>query len=387
VSEYEGREQSLVKHIVLRKYLGRFAHIIFSWKPAITYVDCFSGPWQVKTADFSDSSFAIALDEMRKARETWRQKRPNRQIRCFFLEKDKKAYRKLQAFAQSVQDAEIATKNAKLEDAVNDILDFVDKGGPDSFPFFLIDPTGWTGFELDVIEPLLKRQPAEVLVNLMTSFIRRFIKSPDLDTNRSFERTFGRYRPKLAALQGLSEEDLDDAIVDAYCKLVHETGSYPYVSSAIILDPEIDSTHYRLIYATRNLKGIEAFKQAEQSAMPIQEEVRAQIRGKKLDSKGPLLFPPASMGRPQHYDSLRDRYSQRARHAAVSMIKATPEVSYDDIFAAALAYPAVWESDIKRWVREWHLANQIELIGLKGGSRTPKHSCGIRLRRLKNIEA
>lgn len=53
---YAGREQTLVKHLILGKYLERFAHIIGSHWNSITYVDCFSGPWNVKSDNLSDSS-------------------------------------------------------------------------------------------------------------------------------------------------------------------------------------------------------------------------------------------------------------------------------------------------------------------------------------------
>ncbi|GEM_PF-3928594 len=43
---YVGREQTLVKHTILRAYLRRFAIIVGSWADSITYVHCFSGPWR-----------------------------------------------------------------------------------------------------------------------------------------------------------------------------------------------------------------------------------------------------------------------------------------------------------------------------------------------------
>src|SRR5438128_3050039 len=92
---YAGREQTLVKHLILAKYLERFAHIIgFRWN-SITYVDCFSGPWNVRSDDLKDSSFSIALEELRKAKETHRLKGKNLNLRCFFLEKDPSAYARL----------------------------------------------------------------------------------------------------------------------------------------------------------------------------------------------------------------------------------------------------------------------------------------------------
>jgi hypothetical protein len=48
---YIGREQTLVKHIILKHYLERFA-IIVGWHwDTLTYVDCFSGPWNVQSDD------------------------------------------------------------------------------------------------------------------------------------------------------------------------------------------------------------------------------------------------------------------------------------------------------------------------------------------------
>src|SRR5688500_7998674 len=113
MSAYEGREQSRAKHEILRGYLGRFAHIIGTWKGTITYVDCFSGPWDVQNPDLSDSSFAIAVEELRKARETLREQRGRSlKLRCFFLEERKSSYERLAKYAADNGDVEIRTKNA-----------------------------------------------------------------------------------------------------------------------------------------------------------------------------------------------------------------------------------------------------------------------------------
>jgi three-Cys-motif partner protein len=114
---YEGREQTLVKHYILGKYLERFAHIIGSRWGTINYVDCFAGPWNVRSDQFEDSSFYIALRELRKARATHRAKGRNVSLRCFFLEKDTNAYQELKQFADGVADVAVQTKNAELESA------------------------------------------------------------------------------------------------------------------------------------------------------------------------------------------------------------------------------------------------------------------------------
>src|SRR5215510_13218265 len=122
---YIGREQTLVKHLILQRYLGRFAHIIgFLWN-SITYVDCFSGPWNVRSDDLKDSSFSIALEELRKARETHRRLGREIGLRCFFLEKEKGPYQRLKEFSDRVTDLEVITCNKELESAIGEILGFV----------------------------------------------------------------------------------------------------------------------------------------------------------------------------------------------------------------------------------------------------------------------
>ena len=269
---YTGREQTLVKHIILKHYLERFAIIVGSHWDTLTYVDCFSGPWKVKSEKFEDSSFAIALEQLRKARDVHKERTGKTlKLRCFFLEKTPFAYAKLKQFAGEIDDVLIVTKNKKLENATQDILKFVQEGGPTSFHFIFIDPTGWSGFAMETIAPLLRLNPGEVLINFMTEHIRRFIESPQRQTQESFIKLFGsgQFKDKL---KGLDEKDREDAIVTAYSECVKRVGVFRYTSSAIVLHPKKNRTHFHLIYATRDLKGIQVFKEAEKKAMPVMEK-------------------------------------------------------------------------------------------------------------------
>ncbi|HJT78372.1 MAG TPA: three-Cys-motif partner protein TcmP, partial [Gemmataceae bacterium] len=133
---YSGREQTQIKHFILRKYLERFAHIIGSRWNTITYVDCFSGPWKAQAEGFEDTSFAIALEELRKARKTYEERGKSIQLRALFLERDPASYAKLREFADGVKDVTVETRNSELAGAVGDVLDFVKRGGRSSFPFF-----------------------------------------------------------------------------------------------------------------------------------------------------------------------------------------------------------------------------------------------------------
>ncbi len=378
---YAGREQTLVKHVILQQYLERFAIIVGKYKDTITYVDCFSGPWNAQSEDFKDSSFAIALDQLRKARRV-HQDRTGRKLRlrCFFLESNRSAFTKLRQFTEKITDVEIEPQNKKLEDAIPLILEFVTKGGSQSFPFIFIDPTGWTGFGMDTIAPLLKFDPGEVLINFMTGHIRRFIDYPEEVNQQSFVRLFGsdEFREKV---QGLAQHEREDAAVDEYIRNVKITGNFPYVCAAIVLHPEIDRTAFHLIYATRSLAGVEVFKDAEKRAMAVMEKARAQAKQRKREEKSRQteLYSGEILHDPNYYTSLRVRYLIRSNQAVLNLLRKRNEVPYDQVWALTLSFPLSWESDLKEWIRSWFTEGLLTITGLKTRQRVPQRGQGIAL--------
>jgi len=79
LADYAGREQSYVKHVFLERYLEALIFKTASVYNHIVYVDGFAGPWQSANERFEDTSFGIALNALRRAKETW--KRGNRNVR------------------------------------------------------------------------------------------------------------------------------------------------------------------------------------------------------------------------------------------------------------------------------------------------------------------
>lgn len=382
---YADREQTLVKHFILEHYLELFAHIVGSAWDALTYIDCFAGPWNARSARLEDSSFALALAQLRAARTNLAdlklaRGRPPLELRCFFLEKDAAAFAKLREFANNVQDAEIATKHGTLEESVDEIVAFVAKRQNVAFPFVFVDPTGWTGFRLDVIEPLLKLRPGEVLVNFMTKDVVRFVETPNAAIRKSFDGLFGPidYRDRI---EGLVGQDREDELVRCYRDAIRKTGGYDYVCPAIVLHPQIDRTHFHLLYATRNAKGVEVFKQVEKKAMGVMETARgeAQKRG-RVQRTGQLeLLGADQMHDTQHYDALRERHLVAAKVNVEQLLQTRRTVRFDDAWITALSHPLVWESDVKAWIAEWTKASKVTVTGLKPSERVPKRESGHRL--------
>ena len=179
MTAYIDREQTQAKHFILRRYLQALAFkVLHGWD--ITYVDGFSGPWESKTEDFSDTSFMIAIDVLKDAQarilaETGKR----RHISCFFSENDPAAYKQLEEAVaphnKPNEGFEVQTFCGKFEDAVPKIQAAI--GG--AFPLIFIDPTGWTGYPFEKIKPIFGSAKCEVLINFMYGHISRFVTSQD----------------------------------------------------------------------------------------------------------------------------------------------------------------------------------------------------------------
>ncbi len=374
-SLYEGREQTLVKHRILQRYLQRFARIIGSWSDSITYIDCFAGPWMSRSDSHEDASFAIAVNELRAARDDLARQKPERpaiKLRCFFMEKDKSSFERLCEYVDQISDIEIEKKNAEFEESIDAIRKFVRSSKTPTFPFFFIDPTGWTGFRLNIIQPLLEMKPGEVLINFMTEHIRRFVDSPDPATQESFVGLFGddSFREHVA---GLKYEERDDACVTKYMQAVQAKGRFDFASSAVVLHPEKDRSHFHLIYLTRDRRGIEVFKEAERKSMEDMEAARARAQQRKRvqKTKQKEMFSGDDVTS-THFENLRERYTSQAKAALLEQLKTMGVVEYDVAWSNALRLSLVWESDLKSWIDDWRKSGNIQLRGMKPNQRVPK---------------
>lgn len=376
---YKGREQTGVKHLFLSEYLQRFGPIIGSWCSTITYVDCFSGPWQQKSEELKDTSFSIALQELQRARALQLAKTGRAlKLRAFFVEKDAAAYSRLREFAERASrevSVEIETRHDALENRIGDIVKFVRAGQSKNFPFMFIDPTGWTGFGLTAIEPLLKLDPGEVLVNFMTGHIRRLVEHPEEGQQEGFESLYGRARCArvLERVRGTSGLVRENVLVSEYMGAIRETGKFAYVSAAVVLNPGLDRTHFHLIYATRHLKGLEVFKRAESKAMKAMQQARSDVGDRRQDNtQGAFDFRREIPKQDAYYQELRGHYVERAKERVLALIKESRGVSYDTVYARALAIPLTFESDLKGWIKEWVAKREVEVKGLVGREKSPK---------------
>ncbi|MEO1243720.1 MAG: three-Cys-motif partner protein TcmP [Pseudomonadota bacterium] len=372
-SAYEGREQTYVKHFVLEKYLERVAYNILSFSNEFVYVDGFSGPWKSKADRFEDTSFHIATETLREIRDGLKQppRRKNVSCRCMFIEKEAKPYADLSKVVGEIKDIPIELIHGSFEDNVQKICDFVGQ----KFSLIFIDPTGWQGFPLDKITPLLNLR-GEVLINFMSDFINRFLEDPRPEIAATFNALFGDEwfdEWKLLTEGGLSREA---AAIEVYKRRLKQAGNFEYVTSTRILKPTADRSYFYLIYGTRHWKGIQEFRAVEKKTVDEQERVR---NAAKYESRVASSGQESMFGREvmefsnKSYQDERETQLQRGRDSLDKVLSEHPKgILYENLLGHVLETPLVWESDLKTWIAEKRKLREISIPDWTARQRLPK---------------
>ncbi|MGB7436028.1 MAG: three-Cys-motif partner protein TcmP [Candidatus Acidiferrum sp.] len=373
-SPYEDREQTEVKHRILERYLEAFIPIVGDWANDITYIDCLAGPWESVDPVLADTSFARAIKVIRSTRQVLSERGKHPSLRCLLIENNPSRFQQLEQYSKDVTDVEVCARNWDFMDHVQDVVRFAREGGKGSFPFVFIDPTGWKPLQIDVISPILHLNPGEVLINLMTSWMKRFLS----DESKQWNRLVGSDLASLLSLEGDARED---QLVSSYASNVRRTGAFQYVCSMPVMKADQDTFHYHVIYGTRHPKGVEVFKKTEEYVIPFMHEVRAQAQQRrKFAQDGQYSFlGPQAFYRETRFSRFRTKNLELARAEVRTLLESRRTVGYDDAWLTAMQYSTVTESDIRDWLNDWRSQGMLEIKNLPPKSRVPRRGYGVDL--------
>ncbi len=240
--EYEGREQTYLKHRVLDEYLvawamkrgsrGRFESV------RLWYVDCFAGPWRAQDEGLSDTSVCIGLTALETAAERWRKDGADVTVSAIFVEKNAGAFERLREYLGGRRGRVRAVAlNSEFGDAVQEINQLIGRDPA----FLFVDPTGWKGAAMRFIAPLAEVQGRDVLINVMFNHINRF---------KNDRREF--LREQLREFFGLSDRDVpvgltEDALFALYRAQLRAQCKTRYAADLAIPHPMNDRTWFRLV--------------------------------------------------------------------------------------------------------------------------------------------
>ena len=368
---YRGREQTYLKHFFLEKYLERVAWNILSFRDEFVYVDGFSGPWKSEDEALEDTSFMIALNQLRKVRQGLKERGRNVRMRCFFNDNDQPAYNELAKAVSAIDDIEIKALCRDFEDVVPEIVNYVGR----SFSLTFIDPTGWTGFGLQKIESLLELR-GEAIVNFMFDHVNRFLDDPTPKIAATFDPLFGGPAWHLVVEHRVQAgHSREDAILHVYRERLRKFGKFRHVTSTRILKPLADRSYFHLVYGTRHWKGLVEYRAVEKKVIDEQERVRGVAKTthqvertgqSELFGIGDEKLGPRLSGEERNKEL-------SAAHAKLREILSTHgSCKYETLIGEILEIPLVWKTDLDSWLTTLRKDGHIEIPDLKGRQRTPK---------------
>ena len=371
LSAYEGREQAYVKHCLLEEYLPAWGYKISSAWDSLVFVDAFAGPWQLTTATFDDSSFGVAVDALKLVylgqRDHWSR---NVQVLSVLVADTEAKARQLREFGtnRSISGFRIEAVCGKFEDRIQEISELIGRSSKNPFKFVFLDPKGWKDIPMEKLRPFLRGRSGEVLVNLMTSDITRFLDEPP--KAESYIRLFGRPEV-LEILRDTPAAERGERAVQEYCKSLKQLCDFRYVSSAVIFEPDREEVKYFLVFATNHPDGVKVFKAAEINAARIQDAVRDELAVRR---SGQLeMFDTVQVPRSRVRLERREKYRDRAFAKVAQLLLANESgegIAYRDVLMEALAFPLVTPDDLKEWIKKLHPTVELVLEGA-GRRREP----------------
>jgi three-Cys-motif partner protein len=370
-AEYQGREQSYLKHRVLKEYLLEWGIKLGSVarqgrSVRLCYVDCFAGPWEAKDASFADTSIALGLDALEAAVSTWRSQGFSIEVDAYFVEKDKDSFAALQQIL-ACRTGTVRTQALRGEfgEHVNTIRTRL---GQDP-AFIFVDPTGWKGAEIHRIAPLLADgKMRDVLVNVMFNHINRFKDDPRQFLRKQMREFFGLEDRDMPS--GLSEEDL----FVLYRKQIKLHCGIAYAADLSIPHPTMSRTKFRLVVGGKSSAVLEVFRRVEKNvigreAAVVREQAARQAKEARTGQLSLLAAPPVT---DQHYESFHARALEQAPRDVLEYLVQRKSMTFGDLWPELLEVHHLTKTELAQAIWKMHERGEIRIENKQPRERSVK---------------
>ncbi|KKG04760.1 three-Cys-motif partner protein TcmP [Methanosarcina mazei] len=257
--KWEYKEHTRVKHIILKKYLKAWINILGKNRK-VCYFDCFAG--RGKYSDGTEGSPLIAL---KAAADLINNRSHLKEVELTFIEKDKNNYGNLlNVLEEELKNHPDMYLGVKLNKPIND--EFINavplllkdyKKLPPSF--FFIDPFGFNGIPIKVLQDILLIPKTEVFINFMIRDVNRFLNSPN--HLHSIEGLYGLDDLNGTIISKYPYLDKESALLELYQQQLHEHTGVNYTFPFKVSEDEKKQTTYYLIHATNHPLGCEIMKE------------------------------------------------------------------------------------------------------------------------------
>lgn len=184
---------------------------------------------------------------------------------------DSKAVAALQRRSSTSNNVELYLETLDCNDAARDAAEKLSLDMPGTLGLAVIDPTAFQ-ISLEAIEAMTRGRRVDLIITVMTDFLRRFIDNPSFEGR--FDAFFGsRDWRQFVDARAAGETITYRALLDHYESSLKSIG-YKHVDDHVRILNSKDRPLYHLVFASKHPKGAEFFKK---------------IRQKRFDGQGMLL--------------------------------------------------------------------------------------------------
>lgn len=366
---YEGREQALVKHTFLDRYL-RDALPKVSRFGTFAYVDLFAGPWTSRCPKYGDTSFGIALRQMAAAKVVQKSLGNDVRMVAHLVERD--AHGELSEAVKFYGGVdEVRIYPGRAEDHAQEIHDRIAAG---AFRFVAIDPKGLP--DMGAFTQLVAAPNTEALINFMFEFANRFAHTDRLPALERWLTTLegsADWKGQVAHLSGQAREKF---ITDLARGALKKMGQYDYAPAITVDEVLADRPLYKLIYLSRHPKGLKVFRDAQHDCVSLQASVRTGVKANARSERSRMddLFRKPDEVDPGERSarSLREE-RQAAEKLADELINAAGEqgIYWERLWTLVLDQWLIKQSELGRLVGQWCNAGKIHIDDWTARRRVP----------------
>lgn len=376
LEDYTGREQTFLKHQVLKQYLaawiGKLGSVGRFKTVRLWYVDCFAGPWNTQSGNLDDTSVAIALRELNAVRDEWASRGNTFDVGAIFVERDEEAFQRLQRLvAERRGNVQVTTYPGEFGNHVQDI----DRQLARDPALLFVDPTGWKGAAMSYIAPLLRVPKRDVIVNVMYNFVARAAGMQSHQWLQEQLRDF--FSVEVPA--GLDEAGLMQFYRDQLrlqCRL-------SYVADLAIAHPTQERTWFRLVVGGRHPEVVRLFRDIERDvvgerAAVVRMAARQRVREERTGALEFNFGPPA--GADQRYAEMNAADRGRARDAVFERLESSKRMRYSELWPQILERLHITLSDLGAVVADLRREGAVVVEGWGKQQRVPKDQQWLMLR-------
>lgn len=376
--EYHGREQTWLKHQVLKRYFSKWSFKLGSAGRAretrLWYVDCFAGPWETQTDDVRDSSVSIGLRALNEVLVEWTARGARVEAHAIFVEANPKSY---QALAAHVGRTRGAVDAHVLEGEFSSQVPRIRQLLGNDAAFIFVDPTGWKGVGMEHIAQLVDRPFRDVMINVMFQYINRFKGEAKRDwLRKQICDLFGI--PDNAELRGLSES----ALLEVYRGQLKKVSGVTYALDLAIPDPTRNRSFFHLVCGGRHRDVVELFRDVEAFVVGGEAaEVRRDARQRRSAEQTLSLFDSAvdqGTSADVRYRKLRDGGLVIARQQVEAALAEGPK-RFLDLWPGVLEVAHIRLRDLSSLLREMANDEQLIIEGMTPREKTIKDHHVLRL--------